>query len=113
MACNDCHTLDQIPECTESLELGTIDADTEVYIYVKNNFTDYVHRQEALSDGDGLLTLDLTQPDPTFYNKDSSFEIWVTLRTDNVKIDITVSYGVVADCLNLSLFPVNDTYELP
>lgn len=112
MACNDCHELDQIPECTDSLELGTIDAETEVYIYVKNTFTGYVHRQEALSGLYGALELDLTLPDPTYYNKDSSYEIWVTLRTDNVRIDITVSYGVVADCLNISFFPVNDTSEL-
>jgi hypothetical protein len=113
MACNNCHELDQIPECTETLELGNIAVDTEVYIYVKNLFTEYVHRQEAISDVDGLLTLDLTQPDPSFYNKDSAFEIWVTLRTDNVKLDVTVAYGTVADCMNLSFFPVNDTYELP
>jgi hypothetical protein len=113
MACNDCHELDQIPECTDSLELGSVDADTEVYIYVKNIFTGYIHRQEALSDEEGVLTLDLTQPESSYYNKDSSYEIWVTLRTDNVRIDITVSYGVVADCLNLSFFAVNDTYELP
>lgn len=112
MACNDCHELDQIPECTDSLELGSIDADTEVYIYVKNIFTGYVHRQEALSDEEGTLTLDLTEPESSFYNKDSSYEIWITLRTDNVRIDITISYGVVADCLNLSLFAVNDTSEL-
>lgn len=112
MACNDCHELDQIPECTYSLELGTIDAETEVYIYVKNIFTGYIHRQEAESGVDGILELDLTEPDSSFYNKDSSYEIWATLRTDNVRIDITVSYGVIADCLNLSFFAVNDTSEL-
>jgi hypothetical protein len=38
MACNECHELDQIPECTDSIELGSIDADTEVYILCKEYF---------------------------------------------------------------------------
>jgi hypothetical protein len=110
MACNDCYLLDSIPECTENLEVGYIDPNTEVYIYVKNIFTGYVHREEVTSDGDGLINLDLTQPE-TFYNQDSIYEIWVTLRTDNERIDITVSYGEVHDCLSLAFFAVNDTTE--
>jgi hypothetical protein len=113
MACNDCHELDSIPECSDELELGEITPDLEVYIYVRNTFSGYIHRQEAISDVDGAITLDLTQPDPSYYNKDSSYEIWVTPRTDNVRIDIIVAYGLINDCINLSLFKVNDTYELP
>lgn len=113
MACNDCYSLDSIPECSNELELGTITPYLEVYIYVKNTFTDYIHRQEAIADVDGLVVLDLAQPDPSYYNKDSSYEIWITLRTDNIRIDITVAYGLIYDCINLSLFKVNDTYQLP
>jgi hypothetical protein len=108
MACNNCETLDAIPECSDSLELGTIDADTEVYIYVKNNFTGYIHKQNAVSGLYGALTLDLTLPDPSFYNKDSNYEVWATLRDDNERIDITVSYGIVADCVSPQFFLVND-----
>jgi hypothetical protein len=111
MACNDCYLLDSIPECTEELVLGTIDPDTEVYIYVKNIFTGYVHREEVTSDGDGEIVLDLTQPDISFYNQDSIYEIWATLRTDSERLDITVAYGQVHDCLSLSFFAVNDTTE--
>ncbi len=111
MACNDCHTLDPIPECSESLELGTIDTNTEVYIYVKN-ITGYTHRQEAISGNYGALTLNLYIPDPSLYNKDNSYEVWATLRDDNERIDITVAYGIVADCINISFFPINDTSTL-
>jgi hypothetical protein len=111
MACNDCYILDSIPECTESLELGSIAPDTEVYIYVKNIFTGYVHRQETTSDGDGDLILDLTEPDISFYNQDSIYEIWATLRTDNERLDITYAYGLTSDCFSLSFFAVNDTTE--
>ncbi len=112
MACNNCENLDPIPECSESLELGTITADTDVYIYVKNTIG-YVHRQEAISDNDGLLEIDLTEPDLSFYNKDNSYEVWVTLRDDNERIDITISYGIVADCVNISFFPINYSSQLP
>jgi hypothetical protein len=111
MACNDCYQLDSIPECTEELELGSIAPDTEVYIYVKNIFTGYVHREEVTSDGDGDIVLDLTQPDISFYNQHSIYEIWVTLRTDNERIEVTYAYGLTADCFSLSFFQVNDTTE--
>jgi hypothetical protein len=98
-------------ECTESLVLGTIDPDTEIYIYVKNISNGYVHRQEITSDAEGEITLDLTAPDPTFYNSDSSYEVWATLRTDSVKLDILYAYGLVDTCLSISFFRVNDTTE--
>lgn len=112
MACNDCLQLDQIPECTDTLELGNIGVnDAEVYIYVQNTFTGYTHRQEAVSSVAGALTLDLTQPDKSFYNQDSAYKVWTTLRIDNVKINFTVDTEE-SECLDISFFKVNDTYEL-
>jgi hypothetical protein len=111
MACNNCSELDPIPECTDNILLGTIEPDTEVYIYVKNLSSGYVHREETTSDEDGYLTLDLTEPDPTYYNSDSHYEVWATLRTDNVRLDITYAYGLIDSCLSLSFFRVNDTTE--
>lgn len=111
MACNNCLSLDESPECSATLSIGTIAVDTEVYIYVKNTFTDYIHRQEALSDGAGALALDLAKPISSFYNQDSSYELWVTLRTDNVKLTFTVD-EVAYTCFNLSFHGVNDTSEL-
>jgi hypothetical protein len=112
MACNNCLSLDQIPECTESMVLGEIAVDTEVYIYVKNTFSGYMHRQQAISDNDGELVLNLEQPDPAFYNQDSHYEVWVTLRTDDVKLTFTED-TVEYDCLEISFYKINDTYELP
>jgi hypothetical protein len=112
MACNNCLSLDQIPECTDSMVLGEMAVSTEVYIYVKNTFTGYIHRQEAISDGAGELELDLEQPDPSFYNQDSHYEVWVTLRTDDVKIIFTVDAEAYT-CLEISFYKINDTYELP
>jgi hypothetical protein len=111
MACN-CSELDQIPECTESIVLGALsEIDTEVYIYVKNTFTGYVHREETTSNGDGDVTLDLTQPDSSFYNQDSAYEVWVTLRSDSERMDILYAYGLTNTCLSLSFLRVNNTTE--
>ncbi len=112
MACKTCHQLSEIPECSESIVLGSMAIDTEVYIYVKNLYSGFIHKQEAVSDNTGDLTLNLTKPSKDFYNKDTAYQIWVTLRTDNDKIDFTID-TVDLDCFNLSVYPVNDFYEIP
>lgn len=112
MACRTCHQLEEIPKCSDSIALGSMTIDTDIYIYVKNLYSGYIHKQEAISSGAGLVTLDLTKPSKDFYNKDSASEIWVTLRTDNDKIDFTIN-AVSLDCFNLSVYPVNDFSELP
>lgn len=111
MACNECTSLESIPECSESIAIGKVTVLTEVYIYVKNIFTDYVHREEVTSDADGDIILDLAFPDPSFYNSDSQYEVWATLRTDSDRLDITYAYGLTDTCLNISFFRVNDTTE--
>jgi hypothetical protein len=111
MSCN-CSELDSIPECTDSIVLGAIsDIDTEVYIYVKNTFTGYVHREEATSNGDGDVTLDLTEPDSSFYNQDSAYEVWITTRDSSDRLEILYAYGLTDTCLSISFFRVNDTTE--
>ena len=110
MSCN-CSQLDQIPECTDSILLGSIDPDTEYYIYVKNSSTGFTYREEVTSDELGHIELDLTQPDPTFYNQESSYEVWVTLRDSNERLEITYAYGLTDTCLALSFFRLSTTIE--
>ncbi len=112
MACTTCHQLTEIPECSDSIVLGTTAIDTELYIYVKNLYSQYIHKQEALSSGSGVVTLDLTKPSKDFYNKDSAYQVWITLKTDNEKIDFTID-TVSLDCFNLTVYPVSDFYPLP
>jgi len=103
MACNTCQQTKSIPQCTTLLVLGTIAENTEVYIFVKNHTTGYIHRQEATSDEDGVLSLDLSLPDSSFYNPDSNYEVWATLRTtsQNTKLNISIS-AVNYTCFDLS-----------
>lgn len=115
MACNDCHPLASIPECTNEMVLGNIAVNTQVYIYVENLVTGYIHRQEALSDNTGEVILDLSEPDPSFYNQNSSYEVWVTLRTDNVRMAVTVGADLeeeAVDCIDISFYKAMDTATL-
>lgn len=108
MACNTCQSTKSIPVCTGSLVLGNITAlNTNVYIFVKNNTTGYIHRQEATSNGSGQVSLDLSLPDPSFYNPDSQYEVWVTLQStsQNTKLNIAIS-AVNYTCFDLSFNPV-------
>lgn len=106
MACNTCQSLDSISECSDTIELGIIDPDLEVYIYVKNIHSGYIHRQEAVSDNTGLLILDLSNPDVSFYNQNSAYEVWVTLQTDSTRL--VFIDPATFDCLNPSFYKAMD-----
>jgi len=103
MSCNSCQLTKPIPTCTELLVLGAITSDTDVYIYVKNHNSGYVHRQEAVSTLYGTLSLDMSLPDPSFYNQDSNYEVWVTTQESTDRIDITID-AITYDCFSLSFY---------
>lgn len=112
MACNTCQSTKSIPVCTDSLVLGTITSNTDVYIFVVNHSSGYTHRQEATSGNYGELRIDLTKPDTSFYNPDSAYEIWATLQTSsqNERLDITID-AVEYTCFNLSFNRVFDELD--
>ena len=105
MACNTCQATKPLPTCTESLVLGTITSDTEVYIFVTNHSNGYTHRQSATSGPYGSLTLGLTSPAPSFYNQDGNYEVWATLQTTsaNDRLDITIDEEPYT-CFDLSFY---------
>lgn len=109
MACNTCQATKLIPVCTDSLILGEIAPDTDVYIFVINHSNGYTHRQEATSDAEGILKIDLSKPDPSFYNPDSAYEIWATLQDEpqNLRLLITIEEEPYS-CFNLSFNRVFD-----
>jgi len=109
MACNTCQLTKSIPVCTDELVLGTITSNTDVYIFVINHSTGYTHRQEATSGNYGELRLNMSLPDPSFYNPDSAYELWATLTTTSQgeRLDITID-EVYYSCFNLSF---NSLYD--
>ena len=110
MACNNCQPIKSIPVCTQRIIIGELPPDAALYIFVSNLASGYTYRQPALSDNSGVLKLDLTLPDPSFYNPDSSYELWITGQEpynplDKVPIIID---AIEYECLLLSFFPVYD-----
>lgn len=94
MACTTCQTTKKIPTCTTDLVLGTtVHLDTNIYIFVRNLTTGYLHRETAVTDGAGEVILDLSQPDSSFYNPYSIYEVWVTLATSTINEKVTVTIG--------------------
>lgn len=103
MSCNNCTATKSIPTCTTDLIIGQIeDFDTDVFVFVKNLTTGYSLRFEATSEGDGTVRLDMTLVDPSFYNPNSLYEIWITLQDEgqNQKQIITID-SETFDCFNL------------
>lgn len=106
--CVDCQPTNLIPTCTTALVLGTIpDLTTAVFIYVRNLTTGNTHRQSVTSDGAGLVTMDTTDPVPSFYSPNMTYEVWITLATGDLedRLDITVGTVTITGddaCLNLN-----------
>ncbi len=105
MACTNCQEVTPIPQCVEDITIGAIaDLTTDVYVFVKNLTTGYLHQQEAVSDGAGLVILDSTLPDISFYNENHFYELWITKQSETIndKLPITVVGGATPfDCLLL------------
>lgn len=110
MACLTCEQTKLIPACTDTLTLGVIDfISTNVYIFVENITTGYQHRQDAVSNALGVVSVDLTLPNENFYSDSFSYEIWVTLRdvSQTEKLQITVAGGASFDCFDVSFEKIN------
>lgn len=74
--------------------IGSVeDASTDLYVYIKNLTTGYVHRQEVMSNEYGLVTLDLSLPDISFYNPNNTYESWVTLQDAQIDDRLPVTIG--------------------
>jgi hypothetical protein len=107
MACNSCQSTKSIPQCTGQVVIGTYTANTDIFIFVKNNTTGYIHRQESTTDSDGKVLLDLSFPDPSFYNHDNTYELWINEPGSSQNIQASVSIGDEEYlCFNLLFNPL-------
>lgn len=104
MSCNECSKTDAIPTCAATLVIGTVALlNTAMYVYVKDVTTGRLHMQPSTSSGAGVVSLDMTLPDQTFWIPDHHYELWMTTATstgmDN-RTDFVISSTTV-DCINL------------
>jgi hypothetical protein len=96
MACIDCLRTKVVPACTDELILGTIEEVAPINIFVKNLSTGYIYVQQSDStslSGYGSVSLDMTDPDTSFYNPNSSYEIWVTLQDESNNDRLSIAVG--------------------
>lgn len=94
MHCPDCTQTLIIPACTDNLVLGIIDdVSQNIYIFANNVTTQRQQRQDAVSNADGVVTMDLSDPSEDFYSENHQFEVWVTLRDTNSTERIPIEVG--------------------
>ena len=83
MSCSNCRDYKcacTVPQCATQLVLGTVEAvNSLVYIFITNG-AGYEVIVQALTDSEGKVILDLTDPDVDFYSQyQGPYKIWVGL----------------------------------
>lgn len=76
MACIEFTPAKKIFKCTETLEIGTIEANKAVHVYFQRINSNYIYKLEATSDGDGLLTVDIE--DLNWFRTLFKYNVWVS-----------------------------------
>ena len=96
MACIECAETKPVPECVNSIILGTIAFNSEpIYVFVKNIITGYVHSEDSNSSAAGIVTLSTTLPDISFYNHNHLYEIWVTRQSQTINDRLPITIGAL------------------
>ena len=98
-----CEEAYELPECTQTITIGTILPSTIYWVSILNTSTNYRYVHEVTSDLVGLVTIDSKAPSTEFYNKDSFYQIWVTLPNELSKKLFLVN-GVSIDCVSLTFY---------
>ncbi len=103
MTCISCKPTKKIPTCISEIVIGTIVADMDYLVYIENNNTGYILKLPCTSDVDGLLTLDLSEIDTTFFSPNNKYKLTVTLADAAISdiLDITLADASVVNCLLL------------
>jgi hypothetical protein len=105
-----CQESQKIPTCLEELVLGSVsELSTDIVVYIQNNTTGYTHIQYVTTSIEGIVTIDLTDPLPSFYNPDSYYEVKVTTRANSL-LPLTIG-DTEYDCIGLYFEKVNGLEE--
>lgn len=111
--CNPCVNAKwlTLPVCQGeyTLNIGTIEADTEYNVYIKNLDSGIVRTYEVESDSNGELILDLWACVP-FINRVALFKLWV--QNGNEVAELTIEDASVP-CLNITFEAVYDNEGFP
>lgn len=108
MSCNGCESYtcaNDVFECLSTLTLGTVpNLSSVIYVHVvKQNGAEYIHT--VISSGAGLVTIDMTEPDPEFYSsRDGLYVIWATVAgyyNSDDRLTITDANGETATAIGV------------
>jgi len=102
MFCN-CEEAYSLPECTDTITIGTLLPNTIYWIHIENTSSGYKYTQEVTSDALGVIVLDSTQPSQAFYNERSLYQISVTLPEESTTKNITID-AIAVQCIFLSFY---------
>ncbi len=103
MQCLTCTNAKELTGGNSSITLGTIASlNADVYIYVENTANGKQFRQEATTDGAGVVVLDTTDPSGYTYDTGADYNTWVTLQTGDISDAQTITIDTVGyECLRL------------
>ncbi len=113
--CNPCVTAKclVLPVCeTEggnTLTIGTLEAETQYSVYIKNLDNGIVRAVDSTTDVNGLLIIDLWDFFP-FLNHVALFRLWIEQNNNLAAINIA---DATVPCLNLRFNMVYDNNTLP
>jgi hypothetical protein len=119
--CPDFTCVCPVPECTETLILGNIsDVNTAVLVYILKEINGASYVQSVVSDANGRVTLDMTDPNAAYFNHfDGNYQVWVTKAgywCDDARLEI-VQAGVTSTTYQITFSrslgaPIGTTIEL-
>lgn len=105
-----CQESQKIPTCLYELILGSVsEVNTLVHVDIRNVSTGYTFRQSVTTSAEGLVTIDLTTPEPSFYNPDSYYEVSIS-SPEYVVLPITID-DMEYDCIGLYFEKINGIEE--
>lgn len=106
--CDSCGQGKPVPSCLTTLVIGTIaDLTTNVKVFFQRTSTRIIERLDAISDGAGLVSLDVSSID---WLDGEEFKVWITGDPDslNAKKNITISTDVF-ECWTFRICDIYNT----
>ena len=98
--CNPAPKFRTLPSCLTTLIIGTTATISgSLYVYLKNHTTGYLHRFTGTTDGAGLLSLNVKDPDADGNTQfiptpEHDYELWATTTSatnTEEKVNITIN----------------------
>ena len=107
MSCETCNRSLTLPKCIDIFDVGTITANTTVFIYLQNNTTGRLIRQDAISSVTGLVQFDASD---VIFNENHSYEVYLTPFDSHSMDDRITMTGAELEytCLNITFSSVYD-----